>query len=227
VSGFGALPVHGFVLAGGKSLRMGRDKALMELKGRPLVEIAVEKLRTFCAVVSIAGNREDLGRFAPVVMETRMDVGPAAGIEAGLRAAEQPWVIFVPVDVPLVPSKVLRQWALDALGMAERGLSASYLIANDVRQPAFCLFRADGVGRITEAIEGGRRRLNELVEAAGVAGDGFCMGLDASAFGEDAAERDEVGRWFANVNTPEEMAEVERWVEGAGKSGEMRGGGVA
>jgi molybdopterin-guanine dinucleotide biosynthesis protein A len=203
--------VHGFVLAGGKSSRMGRDKALIELHGRLLVEIAVEKLRRFCTVVSIAGNREDLSSFAPVVVETRVDVGPAAGIEAGLKAAEQPWVMFVPVDVPMVPAQVLERWVEDALGMAERGLSAAYLMANDVRQPAFCLFRADSLGRVAEAIDGGRLRLNELVEAAGVAGDGFCMGVDASVFDGETATIAVVERWFANVNTPEEMAEVERW----------------
>jgi molybdopterin-guanine dinucleotide biosynthesis protein A len=190
---------------------MGRDKALIELHGRPLVEIAVEKLRRFCTVVSIAGNREDLSSFAPVVVETRVDVGPAAGIEAGLQAAEQPWVMFVPVDVPMVPAQVLERWVEDALGMADLGLSAAYLMANDVRQPAFCLFRADSLGMVAEAIDGGRLRLNELVEAAGVAGDGFCMGVDASVFVGEAATGTVVERWFANVNTPEEMAEVERW----------------
>src|ERR1700761_8141432 len=102
----GLLPVHGFVLAGGKSSRMGRDKALLTFRGRPMVEIAVEKLRGFCSAVSIAGNREDLSSFAPVVTETRVDCGPAAGIEAGLQACTELWAMFVPVDVPLVPGEL-------------------------------------------------------------------------------------------------------------------------
>ena len=105
------VPVHGFVLAGGKSSRMGEDKALLRFCGRPMVEIAVEKLRGFCEEVTIAGNREDLAGFAPVVRESRTGVGPAAGVEAGLGAARQEWAMFLPVDVPLVPEELLRRWA--------------------------------------------------------------------------------------------------------------------
>ena len=93
---------------------MGTDKALLELGGAPLVEIAVEKLRTFCEHVSVSGNREDLARFAEVVPETRTGEGPAAGIEAGLRAAREDWAMFVPVDVPLVPAELLRRWCEEA-----------------------------------------------------------------------------------------------------------------
>ena len=73
------LPVHGFVLAGGGSTRMGEDKALLRLGGRPMVAIAVETLRSLCENVSIAGNRPDLSGLAAVVLETRKGCGPAAG----------------------------------------------------------------------------------------------------------------------------------------------------
>ena len=124
----GLLPVHGFVLVGGKSSRMGVDKALLPFAGRPMVEIAVAKLREFCADVSVAGNREDLAGSAPVVREDRVDVGPAAGIEAGLKAAGQEWVMFVPVDVPLVPGELLRRWAEAVMA---KGCVASYLVVKE------------------------------------------------------------------------------------------------
>ena len=86
---------------------MGADKALLRLGGRPLVDIAVEKLRGLCAEVSIVGNREDLREFAPLVMEDRVECGPAAGMEAGLKASRHEWNMFVPVDVPLLPAELL------------------------------------------------------------------------------------------------------------------------
>jgi molybdopterin-guanine dinucleotide biosynthesis protein A len=212
------LPVHGFVLAGGKSSRMGQDKALMELWGRPMVEIAVEKMRTFCATVSIAGNREDLGRFAPVVPEMRADAGPAAGVEAGLRAAKQPWVMFVPVDVPLMPAEVLRRWAEAVLGFGDRGVVSAYLIANDLRQPAFCMFQRGGVSKVTAAIEAGRLRLNEIVDSVGDGEIGYSWGCDAAAFGPKGGSTEERSRlWFANMNTPAEMALVESLSERGGE----------
>ncbi|MGA7157020.1 MAG: molybdenum cofactor guanylyltransferase [Acidobacteriaceae bacterium] len=202
------LPVHGFVLAGGKSSRMGVDKALLRFCGRPMVEIALEKLRGFCAEVGIAGNRADLGEFAPVVREERVDVGPAAGIEAGLKAAREEWVMFVPVDVPLVPEELLRRWVEMTLGM--NGLSASNLYF-DRDQPAFCMLQRGCVERFSEALNGGERRLGMLLERAS---EGFRWVFDMDELYGDSVPGSE--RWFANVNTPEELAAAERWALGEG-----------
>ena len=55
------LEVGGYVLAGGKSSRMGRDKALLELAGKPLVLHAVTKLRRVCADVHILSGNSGIG----------------------------------------------------------------------------------------------------------------------------------------------------------------------
>ncbi|HSY37780.1 MAG TPA: molybdenum cofactor guanylyltransferase [Acidobacteriaceae bacterium] len=206
------LPVHGFVLAGGKSSRMGEDKALLRFCGRPMVEIAVEKLRGFCAEVTIAGNREDLREFAPVVRETRTGVGPAAGIEAGLGAASEEWALFVPVDVPLVPGELLRRWCEEALRV---GMSVSLLGAGGRKQPAFCLLQRERVGAFTDLLDGGERRLEVLLNRSAES-DGFASWTydEHVLYGrveEGAPDAETVERWFKNVNTPEDLAEAEAW----------------
>jgi molybdopterin-guanine dinucleotide biosynthesis protein A len=208
------LPVHGFVLAGGKSTRMGQDKALLRLGGKTLVEIAVEKLREVCAEVSIAGNRDDLSGFAPVVREERVDVGPGAGVEAGLKACKQPWAMFVPVDVPLVPVELLRRWVEEALRV---GMSVSYLgiLAVGV-QPAYCLLQRERLASFTRLLDSGERQLEVLLNLAASA-DGYASWMydEWELYGNPGhpdyhgPDRATLERWFTNVNSPEDLARVD------------------
>lgn len=205
MSGSG-LPVHGFVLAGGKSSRMGRDKALLEIGGRPMVEVAVRKLESFCAEVSIAGNRDDLGSFAAVVREERADAGPAAGIEAGLRVARQPWALFMPVDVPLISAELLRRWAEQVLREPRVVVGHLYAFGD---QPAFCMIRSGCAEAFTAALETGERRLarlfDRLVQSGGVHRVYSVRELYGAGYPGDEPHR----KMFMNVNTPEDLAQVE------------------
>jgi molybdopterin-guanine dinucleotide biosynthesis protein A len=212
------LPVHGFVLAGGKSSRMGTDKALLQFRGRLLVEIAVEKLREFCTEVSIAGNREDLSGFAPVVREERVDCGPAAGIEAGLKASTQEWAMFVPVDAPLVPGELLRIWVEEALRVR---MSVSYLGVMG-KQPAFCLLQRELQAAFSGLLDEPDRRLNleQLLNYTADA-DGYASWMydERDLYGYPDYRGPDVTtleRWFWNVNTPQDLKAVEAWAKNSG-----------
>ncbi len=208
------LPVHGFVLAGGKSSRMGRDKALLPFRGRPMVQIAVEKLRGFCSAVSISGNREDLSGFAPVVRETRRDCGPVAGIEAGLRVCTQPWAMFVPVDVPMVPGDLLRRWTKAVVKQDAIGCGVSFLFADGREQPSFCVMRAEHLAHVGQAVEDGERRLRNLLwilEAADPARWLWVCEVETIAVSMLHAEYPslQVHNWFTNINTEQELLDAE------------------
>lgn len=189
---------------------MGTDKALLKVGGVPMIEIAVEKLRSFCAEVSIAGNREDLSGHAAIVKEGRTDAGPAAGIEAGLRSARQPWALFVPVDVPLVPAELLRRWCEEAI---RANLTVSFLGILR-KQPAFCLFRRERKDSFTRALESGERKLELLLqESAEADNDDWWMYDEYDLYGYPdyrGPDGRTLARWFKNVNTAEELAEVEQ-----------------
>jgi len=207
------LPVHGFVLAGGKSSRMGTDKALLKFRGRPLVEIAVEKLRGFCVEVSIAGNRDDLSRFAPVVREERLDCGPAAGIEAGLGASRQEWAMFVPVDVPLVPGELLRKWAEEAM---RANMSVSYLGVMG-KQPAFCLLQRERGVTFSRLLDEGEQtwtleqRLNFTASADKYASWMYDEWELVHYAGLTEVKVETWQAWFTNVNTPHDLELAEAW----------------
>jgi molybdopterin-guanine dinucleotide biosynthesis protein A len=103
----------GVLLAGGLARRMGGgDKPLLQIGGRPIIELAIERLAPQCAGLIINANG-DPTRFAsfglPVVADSVPDfAGPLAGILAGLDwvAANKPdiaWVVSVPGDCPFLP----------------------------------------------------------------------------------------------------------------------------
>jgi molybdopterin-guanine dinucleotide biosynthesis protein A len=230
------LPVHGFVLAGGKSSRMGVDKATLMFCGRPMVEIAVEKLRGFCAEVGIAGNREDLARFAPVVGESRVDSGPAVAFETTLAVAECDWSLLIPVDVPLLPAALLRAWTYDVQTNARPGgVCASYLTCGNEAEPAVCLLHRSCAGTITWALDHGERRLLKMFAAIDVNDgpnrrpDGWSpvLAVAAERYVEavSGALPADVPWWFTNLNSPADMQIAEAWADcgDAGKADLLRG----
>ena len=213
------LPVHGFVLAGGKSSRMGQDKATLPFRGTPMVEIAVRKLRRFCEAVSIVGHREDLARFADVLTGEQVERGPAAGIEVGLKACQQPWALFTPVDVPLVPAGFLLLWVKEAL---RADVSVSYLGVGRA-QPAFCLVQRERATSFSTFFRAGEGRLEQLLKRTAEADrctlkmygppelfDG-AQGHAVQGHGVQGRGPEEqmAERWFQNVNTPSELAVAE------------------
>jgi molybdopterin-guanine dinucleotide biosynthesis protein A len=82
---------------------MGRDKALVEFDGRPLLEHALGVLRNAGLEASIAGARSPLADFAPVVEDGEADRGPLGGICAALASTRARRAVFLAVDQPLLP----------------------------------------------------------------------------------------------------------------------------
>lgn len=218
------LPVHGFVLAGGRSLRMGQDKAMLVFDGRPLIELAVAKLRELCANVSIAGNRDDLANYAAIVQEARLQQGPTAGVEAALLHAQCDWIVCIPVDAPLVPALLLRRWLEALLQRAAAGVVASYLHADEQDQPAFCAVHRSVLPVLTAALDHGDRRLLRVLQTVAAQHE-QTLGLDAGAglfvcAVESLLRPDEVqvaSDWFANLNTPDEFAAALRRLQPDGR----------
>jgi molybdenum cofactor guanylyltransferase len=99
--------VSAFLLAGGHSTRMGRDKALLPLAGRPLIAHALALLAEAGLPATILGNRPDLRSFAPVLDDAEPDHGPLAGICAALASTSARDALFLSVDQPLLPASLL------------------------------------------------------------------------------------------------------------------------
>lgn len=218
-------PISGYVLAGGRSSRMGRDKALISVAGRPLIDHAVTRLRRVCADVRILSNDSTLASFAPIVLDIHPQCGPIGGIEAALSHTSHDWNLFFPVDMPMLPTALLWGWIADALGGSSPGggYPGIRIVTADGRpQPGLCLIHRAVGPLISRAIEREDFALISIFEEAGRE-DGHSFICQpppdlevATATGEmepwrqlTEAQLAAQPLWFLNVNTKDDLAMVQ------------------
>ena len=95
------------VLAGGKSSRMGADKALLTLYDNTLAGIAIEKFKNDARFSEVLLSANDEERYAflevPVIPDRIPGQGPLQGLIACLTAARREYTCFLPCDAPLIP----------------------------------------------------------------------------------------------------------------------------
>lgn len=201
---------------------MGQDKALLKLAGRPLVLLAVEKLRQVCAEVHILGDRPELEPYAPVVRDRHPGCGPLGGIEAALLDSSRSWNLFMAVDMPFLPVGFLRGWVNSVVGR-ERARVALFTV-DGMPQPALCLVHREMAPFVNRAMERGEFRLFPVLAAGAREIAARCQAEEPEVllntpWGEEAladagwipseAQRGALPLWFANLNTPAEFAEAE------------------
>jgi molybdopterin-guanine dinucleotide biosynthesis protein A len=120
------MKIAAVIIAGGKSSRMGRDKALVDLAGRIVIRRIIERIAPQVAGLAINANDE---RFAhldlPVIKDIRHEIGtPLAGIHAGLvwaKANGFDALVTVPSDSPFLPPDLVARLAGEGPSIAASG----------------------------------------------------------------------------------------------------------
>jgi molybdopterin-guanine dinucleotide biosynthesis protein A len=165
-------PLAGLVLAGGRSSRMGRDKALLPVGGQPLLVSAVRFLRAFCAPVLIAGGSADrtaallrlpgLGRADGVADQGEDGAGPLAGLTAGLERAPAGLVAVLAVDLPAPSRPVLElladRWAGEVAVVPEVGGRL---------EPLHAVWSTTAAAPLRERLVAGRRSVTQAAQVLG------------------------------------------------------------
>lgn len=103
--------ITGIILAGGKSSRMGMDKALFDFNGKTLVSYAIEALKPLCGTLMISANRtpEKYEAFGfEVVQDEIKEVGPMGGILTCLKHSATQHNLIISCDTPFVGNELFR-----------------------------------------------------------------------------------------------------------------------
>jgi len=141
----GSERVTAVILAGGEGTRAGgRDKGLIELDGRPLVEHVLARIAPQVdeVVLSIARNAEGYARYGQRLLFDQGPAyqGPLSGIRAALGACTTPWLATVPVDACGFPTDLVARLLR---GCIDAGAVAAVAHDGARTQPLFAIYRSD------------------------------------------------------------------------------------
>ncbi len=191
-----ARQVAGFILAGGESSRMGRDKALLELGGVPLLARTARLVETVTGSPTVVGGAEECRALGlRVIADEWPGAGPLGGIATALGASSAPWNLIVACDLPhltqtwlaYLVERALASQGDAVLPMSARGAEPLCAIYHQRCAPAIREALAQGVRKVTDGLQ------SVLVEMIGP--------LEWKGF-------DSEGLLFKNMNSPEDYDEA-------------------
>jgi molybdopterin-guanine dinucleotide biosynthesis protein A len=182
------MKIAAVIIAGGRSSRMGREKALIEIAGRPMLNWIIDRIAPQADILAINTNSDTLsGTGLPVIADLRHDIGtPLAGLHAALsfavaQGADQ--LLTVPSDCPFLPRDLVKRLGTRAPAIATTNAGPHYLTG---------LWPASLLSKIEAASV---RRVQDWVSFS-----------RACKVGWPSDPYDP----FFNVNTPEDLVEAER-----------------
>jgi len=195
-------PVSAIMLAGGRGERLGRDKATLELGGRTLFQRVSDLLSELSAdiIVVVRPDKQLDVPNARIVTDLEPYTGALAGIASGLAAARQAWSIVVACDMPFISLDLLRY--LISL-TPDQDVVVPQL---DVGlEPLHALYHKRCLPELYQVLREGRRRVVSFYGSLRVR---YVGPAQMRAY-------DPTGRSFFNINTPEDLAQAERWLHEA------------
>ncbi len=179
--------------AGGKSSRMGRDKSFVPFQGRPMIEWVMERVAGLGRETILVTNKPDeyaqLG--LPMVGDILPDKGPLGGIYTAIERASLPHVLIVACDMPWLNRPLLNH-------MISLRNEADVIVPRWDRfpEPLHAVYSKHCLGPIKKRLAADQLKIT-----------GFFGQVDVRFVDRDEIARfDPVGRSFANINTPDDLA---------------------
>lgn len=182
------------ILAGGRSTRMGTDKAALTLEGKTLLQRAVDFWRGAMPEAKIyisvgQHSPQELPEGTAAISDLAPNLGPLSGLQAAFHATDATMLYVSAVDMPL-----LKREALDHLNRHRSGAEDICVFQRKGNpEPLFGCYRRSCINRIDEMLSQGNCRMRDLIDS-----------LSATLI----PLPDET--WLTNVNTPEEFTAVSR-----------------
>ena len=190
--------VSGFVLAGGASRRMGRNKANLVLEGKTMLERQIGLLQAVCRTAGVVGPPDSYPGLDVAVYDDEVPSrGPLGGIYSGLVQTRSEYNLFLSCDMPYLPARFLGWLIEQAL---EYQADVTVPRARDGRHPLCAVFRRRALAAIRYRLASGQNKVRGLfpklssrvLSWSEIARAGFSPGI------------------FDNMNTPQDYESARR-----------------
>jgi molybdenum cofactor guanylyltransferase len=190
------------ILSGGKSSRMGTNKALLKINQKTNIERIAEELKKGFDETILVTNEPETYDFLDVTitLDHYPGKGPLAGLHAGLLASQYEVNFIVACDMPFISAEMARD-LVSQIGKYD----AVIPVINGRQHPLFSVFSKKTLAKIEEAIENNSLRMQSLLDHLDVH---YLTEKDLKGYSESSLER-----IFFNMNHPNEYENAKEWAK--------------
>jgi molybdenum cofactor guanylyltransferase len=192
-----------YILAGGRSSRMGRDKALLEIDGLTMIDRAINLIRSVdIEPVVIGGTGEtDKSLRVQTIADEWPGAGPLGGIATALRNAQAPWNLVIACDMPYLTP----QWLEFLLNQTvESSVDAIVPMNEQGPEPLCAMYAKHGESAIRVGLDEGLRKVTDGLARLRVT---YLESSEWKGFDSD-------GFLFKNMNEPADYEEAKARLSG-------------
>lgn len=149
-----------YILCGGQSKRMGQDKALVSIHGKPMIEYVIEVAQKVTNKLYLVGNKIEYKDFGcPIISDLVTNKGPMGGIFTALKNANSPTILILSCDIPFISTKTLHKLIESIDGQN----SAFLLKTNKGLQPLAGVYKKELIPELEEHLKQNELKLKSFI----------------------------------------------------------------
>lgn len=186
------------ILAGGKSSRMGTNKALLPIFDKTVIEHIVDCSKQVADEVIVVTNEQAQYEFLniPLVSDSYKECGPLAGLEAGLQVAKYDKCVLIACDMPFISGEVI-EYLVNDLNHYDAVLPR----VNGKLHPLFAAYRKTCLAPARKKLREKALRMVDLLDE-----------VNTKIVNEDelAVKQSDIQNTFFNMNRPDEFQKAQK-----------------
>lgn len=187
--------IPAYILAGGKSTRMGTEKGLVELQGKAFISHIIDVLSPVTKEINIISNNRAYEQFGyPLIPDLIKEKGPMAGIYTGLLHSKEEFNLFLSCDIPLINEKLL----LHLITKAQEKNQTTVIQHKELIEPLCAVYKRSELPLINELIEKNELSVRRTLQVLNTQ----YLQIEKEDFYHE--------RMFSNINSKEELEQLEK-----------------